>query len=129
MTSAAPLIGILGYRLAPGRVSLWPWGGFAIPEGYVQAVLRAGGVPAILPPTALENTTAAELATRFDGIILAGGGDMDPHRYGDEPGDSLYGMDAIRDGFELEVVRAAAAADVPTLAICRGFQVTNVAFG
>jgi putative glutamine amidotransferase len=127
--SAAPLIGILGYRLAPGRVSLWPWGGFAIPEGYVQAVLRAGGVPAILPPTALENTNAADLAARFDGIVLAGGGDVEPHRYGEETGDALYGMDAVRDGFELEVVRAASANDVPTLAICRGFQVTNVAFG
>ena len=126
---AAPLIGILGYRLAPGRVSLWPWGGFAVPEGYVHAVLRAGGVPAIVPPNALENTSAGALAARFDGIILAGGGDVEPQRYGTEPGGSLYGMDAVRDAFELEVVRAAAAMDVPTLAICRGFQVTNVAFG
>jgi putative glutamine amidotransferase len=125
----APLIGILGYRLVPGRVRLWPWGGFAIPEGYVQAILRAGGLPAILPPTALENVTAQDLASRFDGLIVAGGGDVEPARYGAEPGDSLYGLDAVRDGFELEVVRAAAEADVPTLAICRGFQVANVAFG
>ncbi len=125
----APLIGILGYRLVQGRVTLWPWGGFAIPEGYVQAVLRAGGLPAIVPPTATEAAGADELAGRFDGVILCGGGDVEPHRYGAEPGPSLYGQDAIRDGIELDVVRAAAAADIPTLAICRGFQVVNVAFG
>jgi len=125
----APLIGILGYRLAAGRVSMWPWGGFAVPEGYVQAVLRAGGIPAIMPPTALEAAGPDELVTRFDGLILCGGGDVDPERYGAEPSEALYGVDPLRDAFEVGMVRAAAEMDVPTLAICRGLQVVNVAFG
>ena len=99
----APLIGILGYRLAPGRVSLWPWGGFAVPEGYVQAVLRAGGIPAIIPPTTLEATTPQGLVERFDGLIVCGGGDVEPERYGAERSETLYGMDPVRDGSELQV--------------------------
>jgi putative glutamine amidotransferase len=128
-TADAPLIGILGYRLAPGRVSKWPWGGFAVPEGYVQAVLRAGGIPAIVPPTTLEATTPERLVRRFDGLILCGGGDVEPARYAAERTETLYGVDPVRDGFEVSVVRAAASHDLPTLAICRGFQVLNVAFG
>jgi putative glutamine amidotransferase len=128
-SSKAPLIGILGYRLVPGRVSLWPWGGFAVPEGYVQAVLRAGAIPAIIPPTSLDAVTPEGLVDRFDGLILCGGGDVAPELYGSSPSDKLYGLDPVRDAFESDVVRAAAANDVPTLAICRGLQVLNVAFG
>jgi putative glutamine amidotransferase len=127
--SNPPLIGILGYRLVPGRVSLWPWGGFAVPEGYVHAVLRAGAIPAIIPPTSLEAATPEALVERFDGLILCGGGDVEPERYEASRSDHVYGLDPVRDGFELSIVHAAAAKDVPTLAICRGFQVLNVAFG
>jgi putative glutamine amidotransferase len=95
----------------------------------VQAVLRAGGLPAIVPPTALEAAEADELVGRFDALVLCGGGDVEPERYGAEPSDRLYGVDPVRDAFELEVIRAAAAAERPTLAICRGFQILNVAFG
>jgi putative glutamine amidotransferase len=95
----------------------------------VQAVLRAGGIPAVVPPTALEATDAATLVRRFDALVLCGGGDVEPERYGAAPSDTLYGVDPIRDRFEASVARAAAEADVPTLAICRGFQVVNVAFG
>ena len=126
---SAPLIGILGYRLTPGRVSMWPWGAFAVPEGYVQATLRAGGLPAIVPPTALESTSADALVERFDALILCGGGDVEPGRSGASPSDRLYGLDPVRDAFEVAVLRASAAADTPTLAICRGLQVLNVAFG
>jgi putative glutamine amidotransferase len=120
---------ILGYRLAPGRVSMWPWGAFAVPDAYVQATLRGGGLPAIVPPSALESTSAPALVDRFDALMLCGGGDVEPSRFGVEPTDHLYGVDPGRDRFEVDVLRAAEAADAPTLAICRGLQVLNVAFG
>jgi putative glutamine amidotransferase len=125
----APLIGILAYRLTAGRVRLWPWGGFAVPEGYVQAVLRAAGIPALIPPTALEVTSPESLVERFDGLLLCGGGDVEPGRYGEDPSERLYGMDPVRDEFELRVIAAACDANVPTLAVCRGMQVLNVAYG
>jgi gamma-glutamyl-gamma-aminobutyrate hydrolase PuuD len=125
----APLIGILAYRLAAGRVRLWPWGGFAVPEGYVQAVLRAGGIPALIPPTAMEVATPDTIVERFDGLLLCGGGDVEPRRYGEDPSERLYGVDGVRDEFELGMITAACDADVPTLAVCRGMQVLNVAYG
>jgi putative glutamine amidotransferase len=77
----------------------------------------------------LEATTPEHLVERFDGLILCGGGDVEPERYGAERRETLYGMDPVRDGSELQVVRAASSRDLPTLAICRGVQVLNVAFG
>lgn len=94
---------------------------------YTDGVLRAGGIPVLLAP--VPDPLVAAMVERIDGLVLSGGGDVDPARYGGTFHEAMYGIDFDRDAFEIEAVRAAAAARVPTLAICRGLQVANVAFG
>jgi gamma-glutamyl-gamma-aminobutyrate hydrolase PuuD len=122
-----PLVAIPGYRLATGGVAPWASGGFGLPEPYVAALCRAGIQPVILP--AVPTGDPDRLLARFSGLLLAGGGDVDPRRYGAEPHPAVYGVDAGRDELELALVRAALVAHVPVLAICRGLQVVNVACG
>ena len=98
-----------------------------MPDTYVGAIRRAGAVPALLCPAA--DVSAEALLDAFDGLVLTGGGDVDPRRYAGEPHPSVYGIDPDRDAFEIGLTLAADRMDLPTLAICRGVQVMNVAFG
>ncbi len=92
---------------------------------YVAAVREAGGEPVII-----EGETPAEAVTAtIDGLVLTGGGDVDPARYGEPRHATVAGVDARRDAIEIALVRHAIAADRPLLAICRGLQVLNVAEG
>ncbi len=103
---------------------------FAAGQTYFRAGERAGGVPLMLPPIPSLTDHLADVVDRVDAIVLHGGGDVDPRRYGEEPAaEQLYGIVAEHDEVEIELVRAAVAADVPMLAICRGMQVLNVALG
>lgn len=103
---------------------------FAAGQGYFRAVERAGGVPLMLPPIPALHDRLAELIDRVDAIVMHGGGDVDPRRYGQEPSaEELYGIVPEHDEVELAVVRAALELSVPMLAICRGMQVLNVAMG
>jgi putative glutamine amidotransferase len=114
-----PVIGITTYgRDEKGR--------YTLPSEYVVAVARAGAVPVLIPP--LPDHAQAYLDL-LDGIVLAGGGDMDPTHYGGDAHATLYGVDAARDALELELAREIVARRAPTLAICRGMQVLNVALG
>ncbi|MDX3545845.1 gamma-glutamyl-gamma-aminobutyrate hydrolase family protein [Streptomyces europaeiscabiei] len=93
----------------------------------IEAVWRAGGEPASIHPAA--GDAAARLA-RFDGVLLPGGGDLAPYRYGAaDTHDSVYDVDEAQDAFDLEVARAALRSGIPLLAVCRGLQVVNVALG
>ncbi|WP_338894622.1 gamma-glutamyl-gamma-aminobutyrate hydrolase family protein [Streptomyces sp. TG1A-60] len=93
----------------------------------IEAVWRAGGEPASIHPADTE--VAARLA-RFDGVLLPGGGDLAPHRYGaTDTHDSVYDVDEAQDAFDLEAARTALDLALPLLAICRGLQVVNVALG
>jgi putative glutamine amidotransferase len=94
---------------------------------YTNAVLRAGGVPVLLAP--VPDPQVGALIDRIDGLVLSGGGDVDPARYGSATDDTMFGIDFERDQFEIELVRTAKAQRLPTLAICRGLQVVNVALG
>ena len=100
----------------------------------VEAVWRAGGEPVSIHPAAPEGVAdpaevAARLA-RFGGVLLPGGGDLAPHRYGDPAHHpSVYDVDPEQDGFDLAVARQALALGLPLLAVCRGLQVVNVARG
>jgi putative glutamine amidotransferase len=120
LAAARPLIGITTYgRIKDGR--------FHLPAEYVDAVRRAGGVPVLLAPGE-EHVDA--LLERLDGVVLSGGGDVDPRHYGgavDHP--AIERVDPERDAFELTMARRVVERGVPTLSICRGCQVLNVALG
>lgn len=97
-------------------------------DDYVQAVVRAGGIPLLLPPVDSEEVIRAQVRS-VDGIILSGGSDVDPQLYGEEPEKDLGTVDYYRDAHEMAVVRAATRMKKPMMGICRGVQVINVAYG
>ncbi len=94
---------------------------------YTQMVRRAGGIPVLL--TAGDPDEIPVLLEHLDGVVMSGGGDVDPARYGGRPHPAVYGIDPVRDEFEIALARALAERQVPTACICRGLQVMNVAFG
>ena len=98
-----------------------------VDRALLDAVVRAGGIPFGLPVLGLADVEVALLG--LDGLLLTGGGDVDPTRYGELPGPEVFGTDPGRDAFEVALVLAAARAGVPVLGICRGCQVMNVALG
>lgn len=95
---------------------------------YSDAVQRAGGIPVVVPPTD-DTALLAAAIDRCDAMVLMGGGDVNPERYGQTEHARLYGVDDFLDGFEIAAVRRALERDIPILAICRGHQVLNVALG
>jgi putative glutamine amidotransferase len=94
---------------------------------YTDAVIRNGGTPITLPPVAPSEAT--RIIDRIDGLVLSGGGDIDPASYGGKLHDDMYAIDPRRDEFEFALVREAQRRKLPVLAICRGLQVLNVALG
>lgn len=126
---AAPLVAVPAYHLEAGRVTKWRHGGIASPSGYIESLHRAGARGAVLMPEEIDAGDAGALLERFDGLLLLGGGDVEPARYGQERGDEVYGVLPRRDTFELALVEAVIARGLPVLAICRGHQVLNVALG
>jgi putative glutamine amidotransferase len=126
MAAAAPVIGITAYE-EKATWGVWDSELAAIvPSTYVQAVIRAGGLPVLLP---VQVSGAEELVSRLDGVLLTGGPDVDPARYGAEAHPRTQRPRRERDGFEIDVLDAAAGRELPVLAICRGLQTLNVARG
>ncbi len=99
----------------------------AVPREYAAAVLGAGGLPLVLPP--LPPDMAGELVDQIDGLVLTGGGDLDPSNYGADRHPATDLVDPERDAFELALVAVARLRELPVLGICRGAQLLNVAFG
>jgi len=99
---------------------------FHLPAEYVEAVRQAGGIPVLLPHG---KTDPHALLDRIDALILTGGGDIDPVEYGGTPHETLYMVDSERDKTEIALVRQVVKSGFPTLGICRGVQVINVALG
>lgn len=95
---------------------------------YLRAVQQAGGIPVLLPPQ-LDERARQEISTRLDGLLLTGGGDIDPACFGEAPHPKLYDVSEARDGLELGLVASALDRAVPLFAVCRGIQVLNVALG
>lgn len=129
-----PLIGITTSELRPGTLATLGRGGLPphhelmLGTTYPKAIDAAGAIPVVLAPVALEAVPA--LVARLDGICLAGGPDLDPIVYGAiERHPDLGPTNAAHDAFELAVARAADAAGLPMLGICRGAQALNVARG
>jgi len=114
-----PLIGITTY----GRDKE---NHFTLPAEYVDAVRRAGGIPVLIPAG---ETHIDALLERLDGLILSGGGDVDPELYAGNSHIEIYMIDPERDSSEVALARTVAANGTPTLGICRGIQVLNVALG
>jgi putative glutamine amidotransferase len=119
-----PVVGITTY-LTPAAWGAWQLDAALVPASYVRAVTRAGGVPLLVPPGAAYEETLESV----DGLIFSGGSDLDPELYGEQAHPETDGWVRERDDFELGLMQAALARDVPLLAICRGSQVLNVALG
>jgi putative glutamine amidotransferase len=100
---------------------------YTIANTYTEAVEAAGGVPIVIPPQA---GNIKELLDAVDGLLLSGGGDINPELYGDQDvHEKTYGIHEGRDELELALAREALDRDLPVLCICRGIQVLNVALG
>jgi len=119
-----PLIGITTYR-EPARWGTWHVPAVLLPAAYADAVARAGGEPVLLPTGAV----SADVVARLDGLVLAGGADVDPARYDRPAGPHTTVLRPERDESELIALQAALDRDMPLLGICRGMQLLNVALG
>jgi putative glutamine amidotransferase len=93
---------------------------------YLESVRRVGGEPTELD---LQRDLPDDVVTRVDGVMLTGGGDVDPSLYGEAPHSTFHASEAGRDAYEIALIRAATTAGLPIFAICRGMQVLNIALG
>jgi putative glutamine amidotransferase len=127
-----PLVGVSTYVAAVAWGS-WERRAAVLPESYFELVAAAGGRPLLLPPPSTAPggpaAGAAEVIAVLDGLVLSGGGDVDPAAYGEVPDHEVGGVDPNRDASERALLAAALDADLPVLAICRGCQVLNVHLG
>ena len=120
MEKIKPVIGLTAYPSGEGH-------GYHTPREHVEAVVRAGGVPVLLPPMGADMVST--WLSRLDGLVLIGGGDIDPELHGEDMHETIYSLNPVRDDTELSLTRAALALDLPILAICRGLQLVSVACG
>jgi len=121
-----PLIALTSY-LESAKWNVWDKVPAALlPWTYVHQVIDAGGAPVLLPP---EPSTVRDVMPKVDGLLLTGGPDVDPARYGEERGPSTQRPRVSRDESELEALAVAEELGIPVLAICRGVQLLNVARG
>ncbi|MEC3953649.1 gamma-glutamyl-gamma-aminobutyrate hydrolase family protein [Nocardia sp. CDC153] len=120
-----PIIGLPTYSERT-RFGHWDVDAAVLSRTYVDMTVRAGGIPVLLPPT---GTPRPELVERLDGLLLTGGADLDPDRYGADPHPATGALRLDRDESEFGLFALARAADLPVLAVCRGLQLVNVALG
>ena len=123
-----PVIGLCA-ALERAQWSVWDQEAALLPRNYIDAVQRAGGLAILLPPDPTAADDPDEWLDRIDGLVLAGGADIDPAAYGAEPDDATVGTVPERDSFEIALAKRAMERDLPLLAICRGMQVMNIARG
>jgi putative glutamine amidotransferase len=125
---ARPVIGICT-ALERARWSVWDQQAYLLPRSYVDAVQREGGIALMLPPDERAEDEPDGVLDLIDGLILAGGADIDPASYGAPAHPETRGTVPERDGFEVALARRALERDIPLLGVCRGMQLMNVATG
>ena len=121
----APVIGITAY-VEQARWGVWDVPAVVLPFRYVERVEAAGGRAVVLPPTAATDDAVMDI---LDGVVFAGGADLDPALYGEEAHAETTGLRPERDAAELPLMRSALDRDLPTLGICRGMQLLTVVSG
>ncbi len=119
-----PVIGLTTYREVAAW-GVWQQRADVLPAQYAAAVEATGGLPMLLPPVGQEGA-ADRLVRRLDGLVLSGGADVDPGRYDATPHPRTAGWRPDRDAWELALLDAAEAIDLPVLGVCRGMQVMAV---
>lgn len=125
---ARPLIGVTTYLEQAVRGD-WDERFGMVPETYLIAVEEGGGIPLLLPPQPFDEETIVRVLGAIDGLVVSGGADVDPGRYGAERGPHTDEPRYDRDDWEVELVLGAIDRGMPVLAICRGAQLLNVALG
>jgi putative glutamine amidotransferase len=123
-----PVIGICT-SLTDASWSVWKQRAALTPYGYIAAIQRAGGLAVMIPPDPAFGRDPDQILDQIDGLILAGGNDIDPAAYGEAPDPTVTETVPERDDSELALVRRAWDRDIPVLGICRGMQLLNVARG
>lgn len=119
-----PVIGLTSY-LEPAKFGVWETEAVLLHRCYVDCVVAAGGIPVLLPPV---SGAYDRLVSTVDGLVLTGGADVEPERYGQEPHPTTYTR-PNRDAFEFGLFEAARHQGKPLLGVCRGLQVMSVALG
>jgi putative glutamine amidotransferase len=122
------VIGICA-ALERARWSVWDQEAILLPRSYIDAVQDAGGLALVLAPDPRLIEEPGEILDQIDGLMLAGGADIDPSSYGEDAEPETVGTVLERDRFEIALVREAIERDMPVLGICRGMQLINVALG
>src|SRR5882757_2705983 len=117
-----PVIGITTY-IERTRYGAWDLDAAVLPRTYIDTVAAAGGNPILLPPLGFSDVSF------LDGLVIAGGADVDPARYGAAAHPETLGLRPDRDDTEFALVKNALAAGLPLIGVCRGMQVINVALG
>jgi putative glutamine amidotransferase len=123
-----PVIGICT-SLERAQFGAWKEVAALLPQSYIAAVQGAGGMALLLAPDEQLQSDPDEVLDLLDGLVLAGGVDVDPSMYGAEPDPETTGTVPERDSFEIALAKRAMERDLPVLGICRGMQVMNVALG
>lgn len=123
-----PVIGLTTY-LERAQTGVWDVRASFLPQVYFDAVIRAGGIAVLLPPQPVDDAIVARILEGLDGIILTGGKDVDPARYGQEAHPTTDEPRRDRDAFEDALLLGAIERELPFLGICRGAQVLNVSLG
>ena len=123
-----PAVGICA-SLLQARYGVWDEPAALLPYVYIAAIQRAGAMALMIPPDPELERNPDEILQRIDGLILAGGSDIDPALYGAAPHPETDQRVPERDRVELALSRRAVELDMPVLGICRGMQMINVAFG
>ena len=123
-----PLVGLTTYR-EEAAWGVWQQRADLLQVEYADAVVRAGGVPVLLPPASASLEAARSVVASVSALIVAGGADVEPARYGEQPHERTAAWRTDRDAWELVLLAAAGEGMLPTLGVCRGMQLMAVAAG